>query len=55
MTKCGLCKKTIDETFLGKIIGTYFMEGKKKRAVCLECQRDKSFSSKEKSLYAQKN
>jgi len=40
MVKCELCKKTIDETFLGKLIGTYITEGKKKKAVCRECQRD---------------
>ncbi|HLC58169.1 MAG TPA: hypothetical protein VJH95_06355 [Candidatus Nanoarchaeia archaeon] len=39
MVRCELCKKTIDETFLGKLIGTYMMEGRKKKAVCRDCQK----------------
>lgn len=35
MVKCILCRKTIEQTFLGKIKGTYV----KKRPVCNECQR----------------
>ncbi|MDO8628152.1 MAG: hypothetical protein Q7R56_00150 [Nanoarchaeota archaeon] len=33
--KCALCNKTIEETFLGKIKGTW--EGKK--VICSDCQR----------------
>lgn len=50
MVKCELCKKTIDETFLGKIIGTYYMEGKKKKAVCPDCQRGSSIEEIRKKL-----
>ncbi|MEK6963816.1 MAG: hypothetical protein AABX70_05280 [Nanoarchaeota archaeon] len=41
--KCELCKKTIEETFLKKILGTYVYtkEGKKKtkHSVCPTCQK----------------
>ena len=50
MVKCELCKKTIDETFLGKLIGTYFVEGKKKKAVCRECQKSNSVDEISKRL-----
>ena len=33
--KCEICKKNIENTFLGKIMGTFI----KKKAVCSECQR----------------
>ena len=37
--KCDICKKTINETFLRKLIGTYVKDKKgKKHAVCSECQ-----------------
>ncbi len=32
--KCSKCGKKIDETFLGKIIGTYV----KKKPICRDCQ-----------------
>lgn len=35
MVKCSLCKNKIEETFLGKIKGTY-VGGK---VICSECQR----------------
>ncbi|HLC57456.1 MAG TPA: hypothetical protein VJH95_02710 [Candidatus Nanoarchaeia archaeon] len=50
MVKCELCKKTIDETFLGKLIGTYMMEGRRKKAVCRECQRTNSLEEIRKKL-----
>ncbi len=34
--KCGECKEKIEETFLGKIKGTYI----NKVPVCSECQRN---------------
>jgi len=37
--KCELCKKNIETTFLGKIMGTFIMKGKKKYALCFECQK----------------
>lgn len=44
--KCELCKKTVEETFLKKILGTYVYtkEGKKKtkHAVCPACQKSLS-------------
>lgn len=37
---CAICKKKIDITFLGKIIGTYYKNEKgKKKAVCNNCQK----------------
>ena len=35
MVKCSICKGKVEETFLGKIKGTYV----KKKAVCNECQK----------------
>ena len=37
--KCDICNNKVQETFLGKIIGTYVKDGKgKKRVICFECQ-----------------
>jgi len=33
--KCEICKQNIENTFLGKIMGTFI----KKKTVCSECQR----------------
>lgn len=47
--KCKICKNKINETFLGKIIGTYIKDEKgKKHNVCFECQ--KKFKSKKEIL-----
>ena len=47
--KCEVCKKTIEETFLKKIIGTYVKDTKgKKHSVCGECQN--KLGSKENIL-----
>jgi len=44
--KCDICKKKVAETFLGKILGTYFKNEKgKKKIACPECQT--KFKSKE--------
>ena len=41
MTKCELCGKKIDVTFLNKIIGTHVKDKKgKKHAICFECQKN---------------
>ena len=37
--KCADCGKTIDETFLKKIIGTHVRRDSKRVTVCNECQR----------------
>lgn len=50
--KCEICDKKVLTTFLDKIRGTYFMLGKKKRAVCSECQR--KFTEKELILQQMK-
>lgn len=39
MVKCSKCEKIIANTFLEKIRGTYIGKGKKKKAVCFECQK----------------
>jgi hypothetical protein len=47
--KCELCKKTIEQAFLGKILGTYVKDSKgKHHTVCFECQ--KKLHTKEKIL-----
>ena len=47
--KCEICKGKIEETFLGKILGTHVKDDKgKKHVICFECQ--KKFPSKEKVL-----
>ena len=51
--KCEICSKTIETTFLNKILGTYVKDNNGKlHAVCFECQ--KKFSSKEDILKAMK-
>ena len=38
--KCEVCNKTIETTFMEKILGTYIKDDKgKKHAVCFECQK----------------
>jgi len=39
MVKCDECKEKIEETFLGKIKGTYIKDGKKKKVICSNCQK----------------
>jgi len=47
--KCEICRKTLGETFLKKIIGTVVKDGKgKKHTVCFECQ--KTLRTKEEIL-----
>jgi len=51
--KCDICKKTLAETFLKKIIGGYVKDEKGKlHPVCRECQ--KKLRSKEELLKALK-
>jgi len=51
--KCEICKKTIEENFLNKLIGSYVKDGKgKKHAVCSECQ--KKYKTKKEILGALK-
>ena len=49
--KCEICSKTIETTFLNKLLGTY-VKGKngKLHAACFECQ--KKFKTKEELLKA---
>ncbi len=37
--KCAVCGEKIEANFLEKIFGTYVGRGKKKKAVCNNCQR----------------
>ncbi len=47
--KCELCKKPIQQTFLGKILGTIVKDEKgKQHTICFECQ--KKFPKKEDIL-----
>ena len=39
MVKCENCNEKVEETFLGKINGTYTRQGKKLKAYCNSCQR----------------
>ena len=49
--KCAICNKSIDTTFLNKIIGTHVKDEKGKlHTICFECQ--KKFASKEEILKA---
>lgn len=49
MAKCKICKNKIQETFLGKIIGTIVKDSKgKKYHICFECQ--KKFKNKQDIL-----
>jgi len=49
--KCSICNKTIETTFLGKIMGTHVKNEKGKlHAVCFECQ--KKFKNKDEILRA---
>ena len=47
--KCSICKKTLAETFLKKIVGAYVKDDKGKlHPVCRECQ--KTLRTKEEIL-----
>lgn len=47
--KCEVCKNTVQETFLKKIIGSYVKDEKGKlHTICFECQ--KKFTDKKKIL-----
>ena len=49
--KCSICNKTIETTFLNKLLGTYVKDSKGKlHSICFECQ--KKFASKEEILKA---
>ena len=37
--KCELCKRTLSETFLKKVVGTYVKVAGKKHLVCRACQK----------------
>ena len=51
--KCSICAKSIDTTFLNKILGTYVKDKNGKlHSVCFECQ--KKFRSKEEILNVMK-
>jgi len=39
MSKCNICNKNIEETFLKKIRGTYVKVNKKSKTVCSDCQK----------------
>ena len=48
--KCEICSKSIETTFMGKILGTYVKGDKgKKHPICFECQK-KSNNDKAKIL-----
>ncbi|HZX12202.1 MAG TPA: hypothetical protein VFE88_01975 [Candidatus Nanoarchaeia archaeon] len=40
--KCSQCGQAIEQSFLGKIQGTYTREGKKLSPVCSKCQKRKA-------------
>ena len=48
---CAICKKKIQVTFLGKIIGSYYKNEKgKKKAVCDNCQKTLSLEQIKEKL-----
>ncbi|QQG38930.1 MAG: hypothetical protein HYS32_00500 [Candidatus Woesearchaeota archaeon] len=36
--KCDICNENVEETFLGKIIGTFVRINSKRKVVCANCQ-----------------
>jgi rubrerythrin len=46
--KCEICSKRLETTFMNKIVGTYIVNGKKKKAVCPACQKDNGPKLREK-------
>ena len=50
MAKCDICKSVVDETFLGKLQGTYIGKGKKKKVVCKKCQGQYSLDELKEKL-----
>jgi len=50
--KCEICKNTIHETFLKKVIGTHVKDTKGKlHTICFECE--KKFNSDKKKILEQ--
>jgi hypothetical protein len=45
MVKCDICQEKIEETFLGKIKGTYIKKKGKLKAVCSKCQKSQKTDS----------
>lgn len=39
MVKCDICRSNIENTFLGKIMGTMILVDSNKKYVCSECQK----------------
>jgi len=39
MAKCDICKNQVEETFLGKVLGTYIKIDGKQKIVCSLCQK----------------
>ena len=48
--KCDLCKQKVEETFLGKVKGTYLTKGKKKKVICQPCQKKESMDTIKKKV-----
>ncbi len=42
--KCNNCGKNIEITFLNKIVGSYVGKGRKRKAICNECQKKEKAS-----------
>jgi hypothetical protein len=40
--KCAICNAKIETTFLNKLVGTFIGKGKKKKAICSNCQKTNS-------------
>ncbi|MBI4143994.1 hypothetical protein HY486_01985 [Candidatus Woesearchaeota archaeon] len=43
--KCSICNNVVEETFLGKIKGTFVRKDKKSYPVCFSCQASADFKS----------
>jgi len=48
--KCASCGEKIQELFLEKVRGTYLVKGKKKVAICSQCQQKESIDSLRKKF-----
>lgn len=49
--KCEICNSKIEITFMNKIVGTYYTNGRKKKIVCPSCQKKLSTTEIKSKLF----